>query len=408
VKILYIAQRVPYPPNRGDKLAAYHAVRYLARRHAVTVAALADSAEETENTRSLEALGIPVLVARRRPVAAGLRALGALLAGGSLSVAYFRSGRLRQRLRELARTMPFDVVVTFSSSMGQYAAAAGGSPLIADFVDMDSRKWAQYAAASRWPLSWLYATEAQRLLHHERWLALRAHCALVRTEAEVEDCRRLIPDARFEVLANGVDLDYFKDHGSRSPSSRIVFTGVMDYFPNIQAVTHFCDVVFPLVRRDLPTATFTIIGSRPTRKVRILSERPGVRVTGHVPDVRPHLREAAVAVAPLLIARGVQNKVLEAMAMATPVVTTSAVLRGVAAPEGEGVLVGDTPEAFARSILEVLNNPMRARELGLRGRRFVETHCVWDVKLSRLDVLLEEAIGHAPTSHPVMASVRSA
>jgi len=264
--------------------------------------------------------------------------------------------------------------------------------LIADFVDMDSRKWALYAAASRRPLSWVYATEARRLLRHERWLARRAHCTLVRTEAELEDCRRLIPGGQFRVLANGVDLEYFSHDGPRVPSRRIVFTGVMDYFPNVQAVTLFCDRILPLIRNAVPEATFAIVGSRPSSTVRALAERPGVSVTGRVPDVRPYLRQAAVAVAPLLIARGVQNKVLEAMAMGTPVVATNAVLRGVGAREGEGVLVGDTPDAFAGKVVRILRDPTLAVELGRRGRRFVETHCVWEAHLAGLEAVLEEAI----------------
>jgi len=392
MNILYIAQRVPYPPDRGDKLAAYHAIRYLARKHAVTVAALADSAEELGHARSLEATGVTVEVARRGRFAARWSALSALVTGEPLSVSYYRSRELGRRIAECRRRTSFDVVVTFSSSMGPYVTTDWSVPLIADFLDMDSRKWALYAAASRWPLSWVYATEARRLLEHERWLVRRAQCTLVRTEAELEDCRRLIPDGRFRVLANGVDFEYFSHDGPRVPSRRIVFTGVMDYFPNVQAVTFFCDRIFPLVRSAVPDATFAIVGSRPSRIVRALAERPGVMVTGRVPDVRPYLRQAAVAVAPLLIARGVQNKALEAMAMATPVVATNAVLRGVGAREGEGFLVGDTPDTFAGKVVRILRDPTLAVELGRRGRRFVEAHCVWEAHLAGLEAILEEAI----------------
>jgi sugar transferase (PEP-CTERM/EpsH1 system associated) len=394
VNILYIAQRVPHPPNRGDKLAAYHAVRHLARKHVVTVAALADSREELAHAATLEALGIRVEVALRRPAAARRSAFRALVTGEPLSLAYYYSPELARRIRRRACERPFDVVVAFSSSMGQYAAP--GVPLIADFVDMDSRKWDAYSAACRWPLSWVYGTEARRLLAYERWLAGRAYCTLVRTEAERRDCIRLIPEARFEVLANGVDLEYFRPEERRRPDPRIVFTGVMDYWPNVQAVTHFCEAILPRVRKEVPQASFTIVGSRPTRAVRALGRHPGVTVTGAVPDVRPYLRAAAVAVAPLLLARGVQNKVLEAMAMATPVVVTPAAFRGVDAPEREGLLVADTPEAFACQVATILRDPALAFELGRRGRCFVERNCVWAEKLSRLETILEQAVykGH--------------
>jgi polysaccharide biosynthesis protein PslH len=392
VNILYIAQRVPYPPNRGDKLAAYHAVRHLARKHVVTVAALADSREELAHAAALEVLGVRVEVALRRPAAARRSAFRALVTGEPLSVAYYYSPELAERIRRRACERPFDAVVAFSSSMGQYADAAPGTPLIADFVDIDSRNWDACSAASRWPLSWVYSTEARRLLAYERWLAGRAYCTLVRTEAERRDCIRLIPEARFEVLANGVDLEYFRPEEPRRSDPRIVFTGVMDYWPNVQAVTHFCEAILPRVWKEVPQASFTIVGSRPTRAVRALGRHPGVTVTGAVPDVRPYLRAAAVAVAPLLLARGVQNKVLDAMAMATPVVVTPAAFRGVDAPEREGLLVADTPEAFAGKVVTILRDPALAFELGQRGRCFVERNCVWAEKLSRLETILGEAV----------------
>jgi sugar transferase (PEP-CTERM/EpsH1 system associated) len=277
--------------------------------------------------------------------------------------------------------------------MGQYVPQHLGLPLVADFVDMDSRKWDLYAAASRWPRSWIYATEARRLLEYERSLACRAHCTLVRTELERHDCVRLIPGARVEVLRNGVDLEYFSPGVIAGSGRQIVFTGVMDYFPNIQAVTYFCDQIFPRIRSEVPDATFLIVGARPTRRVGALGHRLGVTVTGQVPDVRPHLRGSAVAVAPLLLARGVQNKVLEAMAIGLPVVATPAAFQGTGTEEGDGVLVGKSAADFAALVVRLIRDPVSAGMLGRRGRAFVERHCVWDTHLSRLETLLTEAAG---------------
>jgi sugar transferase (PEP-CTERM/EpsH1 system associated) len=268
-----------------------------------------------------------------------------------------------------------------------------GAPVIADFVDLDSCKWELYAAHRAWPHSWLYATEARRLRAYERRLSRRAHCTLVRTESEREDCERLIPGARFDVLANGVDLDYFRPRPQPTggPSRGIVFTGVMDYFPNVQAVEHFCVRIFPRVRAGVPDASFTIVGARPGRRVRVLDGHPGVRITGQVPDVRPYLAEAAVVVAPLVIARGVQNKVLEAMAMARPVVVSAAAARGVGTSPGQGFLVADDPAEFAERVAGLIRDPAAATELGARGRQFVERTCVWENRLHHLERLVEEA-----------------
>ncbi|HVR75160.1 MAG TPA: TIGR03087 family PEP-CTERM/XrtA system glycosyltransferase [Planctomycetota bacterium] len=392
MNILYIAQRVPYPPNRGDKIASYNAIRYLARKHSVCVAAIAGTYDELEHAHELGKQGFEVDVALRRPLSANLGAFRALFSGIPLSVAYYRSPVLAQMIARRASKVRFDVVVTFSSSMGQYTEELPGVPIIADFVDMDSRKWQLYSSYSRWPRSWIYSTEERRLLEYERHLARRASCTLVRTELEREDCMRLIPGARFEVLSNGVDLDFFKPAGPKTPSSNMVFTGVMDYFPNVQAVMYFANEVLPLIQEEVPDASFTIVGTRPTCKVLALGRRPGIVVTGQVPDVRPYIRLAAVAVAPLLLARGIQNKVLEAMAMETPVVTTRAAFRGVDAPVGDGVVPADNPRAFADRVLELLKDPALAAEIGRRGRLLVERRYVWDEQLARLESILNEVV----------------
>lgn len=393
MRILYVAQRVPYPPNRGDKLASYHAVRHLARRHSVTVAAPADSAEELGHAEALRALGVAVELARLRPWRSRVAAAFALLRGEPLSPAFYSCSELRQRIERLAAERRFDVAVSFSSSTGPYVTGLGGTPIVADFVDLDSRKWALYADARRWPLPLLYRLEADRLLGYERALAARAYRTLVRTEAEREDCVRLIPDGRFEVLRNGVDLEYFApDAGAADAEPQaLVFTGVMDYYPNVEAVRFFCAEVFSRVREQEPAASFTIVGARPAPAVRALARQPGVRVTGSVPDVRPYVRAARVAVAPLRLARGVQNKVLEAMAMGVPVLATRPAFRGVGCAPGEGVLVADEPAEQARLLLALLRDAPAARELGARGRRFVELHHDWETNLAVLERILTEA-----------------
>lgn len=391
MNILYISQRVPYPPNRGDKIASFNAVRFLARRHSVHIAAVADSDEEAAFAQELEKLGMVVDVAVRSPLCAKLSVLKALFTGTPLSVAHYHSSELARKIAQRAANVSFDVVVTFSSSMGQYVGLVPGVPLVADFVDLDSRKWALYASYNSWPRSAVYALEERRLLNFERVLARKARITLVRTEAEREDCKRLIPGAKFEVVSNGVDLDFFKPQGPKPPSANVVFTGVMDYFPNVQAVKWFCKEVLPEVQLNIPGASFTIVGARPTQEVLALSQQPGVIVTGQVPDVRPYIQNASAAVAPLLLARGIQNKVLEAMAMETPVVVTREAFKGVDAPEGEGVIPADTSKEFAAKVVQLLNDPRFAAQVGKKGRRLVERRYVWDDQLSQLETLIQHA-----------------
>ncbi len=391
MKILYVCQRVPYPPNRGDKIASYNAIVRLASKHEVCVAALADSSQEVHCAAELRRKGIQALIAHHSPSRARWNALRAIPGTEPFSVAYHRSSELFRQIAGAARNGGFDVVVAFSSSMAQYAEMVPDTPLVADFVDLDSQKWALYGQAHAWPRSWVYKQEERRLLAYERAVAARARVVLVHARPELDDCRRLIPGGRFEVVPNGVDLEYFRPSLQKSPSNEIVFTGVMDYYPNVEGVLFFANEVLPAVRNVVPDATFTIVGARPTRIVRRLRDRSGIMVTGAVPDVRPFLQRAAVTVAPLRLARGIQNKVLESLAMATPAVVSSPVARGMDAKEGEGIFVADGARDVADGIVTLLRNPKEAADLGKAGRRLVERRHVWDDHSARLEELLESA-----------------
>jgi len=400
MRVLYVCQRVPYPPNRGDKIASYNAISFLAQRHEVTVGCLADSDEELQHAEQLRQQGRSVEVVKLSPARQKWNALTALITGEPLSVAFFRCKELARRLTKCHEETPFDVVISFCSSMGQYAEAVPDAPLIADFVDLDSFKWNLYCRFHGWPRRSVFRVEGKRLLAYEQMLAKKAYCTLLRTESEREDCLRLMPDARVEVLSNGVDLDYFQvsdeDRDARTGQD-IVFTGVMDYFPNVQGVTFFANEVLPLVRRRHPDATFTIVGAHPSKQVVGLGALPGVTVTGRQEDIRPFLARASVAVAPLFLARGIQNKVLEAMSMRLPVVVTPAAFRGVDVDEGDGVYVAETPDSFALEVSKLLDDPLQARELGARGRRRVEERYVWDEQLALLESLAEAAVGSFQT-----------
>ena len=279
--------------------------------------------------------------------------------------------------------------------MGQYADVAPDVPLIADFVDLDSRKWDLYCQFHSAPRRWIYRLEERRLLEYERYLSSRARCTLLRTEAERRDCLELVPHARVEVLSNGVDFDYFRVEEEQLTSktgSDMVFTGVMDYFPNVQGVEYFAREVLPLIRERHEAATFTIVGANPTRQVFELGNLPGVTVTGPQPDIRPFIAKARISVAPLHLARGIQNKVLEAMSMSLPVVVSPAVFRGVDVDEGDGVFVAKTTEEYVDRIVGLLDDPEGSLELGRNGRRRVESRYVWSEQLAGLERLAQELV----------------
>lgn len=392
MRIFYICQRVPYPPDRGDKIITYHEIRHLSRRYEVHVFCVADGREDLVNVAGLSGCAASITAAPMARWSGRWRALVSLVTGGPLSVAAMRESRLHANVRRAAAALKPDLVIVFSSNVAQYAEDFSGTPRIMHFADLDSMKWRAYASRSAPPMRWLYALEARRLLAYERRIARDFTHSLVCTEAEARDFRELIPGAPVSVVRNGVDLEYFSPAGTTRRRGAMVFTGVMDYRPNVDAVCWFCEAMLPLIRRERPDATFTICGSRPSRDVLRLARLPGVTVTGRVPDVRPYLDAAEVFVAPLRLARGIQNKLLEALAMGLPVVTSPAAWRGTEIPAGEGILVADQPETFAAEVLRLLQDDGFRADTARRGRAIVRERYGWSVQLAALDAVIAASV----------------
>lgn len=391
-----LAHRIPYPPHTGDKIRAYHIARHLGRRHRLTLAFLVDNPGDLAGVQPLRQMVGQVEFARLWKPWSLLKGLTGLAAGASLSLPYFSSRRLRGRLARRLDHEGFDLVYASSTPMAQYARALG-LPVIMDFVDVDSDKWTQYARFSRPPLSWLYQTEGRRLRICEADIARWASLCLLATPAEEALLKSFAPWARTAVVPNGIDLDYFRPIEPERHPAALIFTGAMDYLPNIDAVRHFCADILPLVRREVSDACFYIVGLNPPPEVRSLAGTPGVVVTGAVPDVRPYYARAAVCVAPLRMGRGVQNKVLQAMAMGLPVVTSSVGRRGLEAEPGEHLYVADEPAAFAAGVVHLLTTPAAQQAMGRRGRAFVEAHHAWGASGARLDALLESEMSAVRT-----------
>lgn len=388
MRIFFVCRRVPFPPNRGDKIATYNQIRHLARKHQMHVFCLADTQDEIADSRGLRDCTASVTAVAASPLRGLLRAVRAVPAGEPLSVAMLREARLHAIIQRRFAELRPDLIIVYSSNMAQFAESFAGAPRIMQFADLDSRKWHDYAARSPPPMRWVYALEARRLLRYERHLARTFSHSVVCTPVEAAEFRVLIPDGSVSVVHNGVDLAYFRPSGAPKRPGSLVFTGVMNYAPNVDAVRWFCAEILPLVRRELPTADLTICGSSPTRAVRRLAAIPGVTVTGRVPDVRPYLDRAEVFVAPLRMARGIQNKVLEAMAIGLPVVSSRIAWRPTAIPEGEGIVTADRADHFAGHILHLLRDAEYRETMGGCARAAMERSYSWAAQLAALDRLV--------------------
>ena len=399
MRILALTQRVPHRPDRGDRIRAHHLLKRLGRRHEITLGSLDDEGGRDAPWPQLNEFcrGRAIEMVSR---AGRLKeATVSLLRGEPLSFAWFRSGRLLHTLLDWHRREPFDVAYVFSSSMAPYWLALDQKhplPLVMDFVDVDSLKWGQYADAARGPKRWIYRREQRLLRQWERRLTELAHRSLLVNEAEVRAFREVLGGGvqdKVEALGNGVDAEAFTrpDGYEARPGRRVVFTGMMDYHANADAVVWFARQVWPLLLARHEDLEFEIVGARPTVEVRRLGDLPGVTVTGRVDEVRVHLWDAQVAVVPLRIAQGTQNKVLEAMAASTPVVATSMAVRGIGQPRGPHVKVADTPEDFADAVCELLDDPERARRQVMAAREMIRAYHDWDRSAARLETILQEA-----------------
>lgn len=394
MRILYVAQRVPYPPDRGDKITTCNEVRHLARNHEVAVACLADDEADMANVEPLAKLVASVDAVPLRSGAAKARALAAVALGKPFTVGYFNERQLHKKVAARAAEKPFDLAIVYSSGVAQYAEALQGIPRIMQFADLDSLKWQQYADKASFPKSWLYAREYRLLLDYERHIARTFDHSLVCTRVELDDLQRLIPDVPASCVGNGVDLDYFQPTNAVKQAAALIFTGVMDYHPNVEGVVWFCNEVLPLIRCAVPEASFTICGARPNAQVLELGKIAGVRVTGRVPDVRPYLAEASVCVVPLRIARGIQNKLMEAMAMGLPTVTCTASFNGIEATPGRDIEVADTPEAFAAATIRLLQNPALRTSMGAAARHCMENEYRWEHQLAKLDEVIASVVNN--------------
>lgn len=385
VKIVYLTHSCPYPPNKGDRIRSFHILRHLAAKHQVTLLYLGGSPDDLSHGDILKRYGVEVCAFSLTPFAAKIRGLLAFLQGKPLTLGYFYSGHLQECLRH----MECDLVLADCSSMAQYILHLP-NPRMVDFIDVDSEKWNTYAQWSSPLIAWVYRLECRRLGKFEREAVRRADVCFVTSEKERE-CFGSGTDLL--VVPNGVDFEFFdpKPHEMSTSAPTILFMGAMKYFPNIDGVQFFVHEILPLIRQEIPSVKFIVAGMDPVSSIRRLA-CSHILVTGAVPDMRPYLQAASVCVVPLRIARGVQNKVLEAMAMKVPVVATSVANSGIQAREEHEILLADTPAAFARAVVRVLNDSYLQESLSLKARDFVEQHFSWPHALKQLDVAIELAL----------------
>jgi len=390
MKILFLCHRLPYPPQRGGKIRPFNMIRRLAVSHEVTVATLARSADELAAGQELHRYCHDLHVGRISEPASWARFALYGMSAAPATFGYFYSPELARTVRRLLDTRGFDAVVVHCSSMGPYVAGHSGCRKVMDFGDADSEKWLEYGRTAPFPLSQAFRLEGRKVRRYEAWLGKHFDACSVNAPRE-RDVLAAYVRSPIHVIPNGVDLEYFEPSRPSGPGyipNRIVFTGNMSYRPNVDAVQHLVTRILPRIRREIPDVQLCIVGMDPAPAVRRLADEDRVVVTGRVDDVRPYFDSAAVAVAPLRVARGLQNKVLEAMAMRVPVVASPAAFEGISAVAGRDLLVAAGPKAFGRAVVSLLRDPAARERYAAAGRTCVETNHNWSRLLQRLEDLV--------------------
>ncbi|HXJ00610.1 MAG TPA: TIGR03087 family PEP-CTERM/XrtA system glycosyltransferase [Micropepsaceae bacterium] len=403
MEFLFLSHRIPYPPNKGDKIRSHALLAYLAKRGRVHVACFVDDPVDMQYADAVRQLsGGECLFVPLSRMTKCLGAVAGLLTSRPITIAAYDSNAMTNWLGALAKNHPIDRVVVFSAAMAPYVLdnpALDSSRAVFDMVDIDSDKWRQYAAVSGRLSRWLFGREATMLLRFEREAALRFGATTLVSPFEATSFAAMAPESESRIypLSNGVDLGYFSPgaHANPFPAGEvpIVMTGMMDYRPNVDAAKWFLDEVMPRLKGGLPNARFYVVGAKPPESLRALAG-PSLVVTGAVADVRPYIQHAAAIVAPLRMARGVQNKVLEAMAMEKPIVATFEATRALAVTSGVELWVENEAGAFADAVIEAVQGANRV-QVARNARNYVERHHNWQQNLGLIDDLLDRLCGPA-------------
>ena len=392
MKILYVCHRFPYPPKRGGKIRPFNMIRHLSQQHEVTVCSLARSPQEAEEARGIASYCERFEIGLVDDRIQALRMVARLPTPAPSSFGFFRSTSLARTIDGLLATERFDLIFVHCSSVAPYVSRHTATPKILDFGDMDSQKWLDYARSKPFPLSAGYWLEGRKLVAEEARLARQFDLCTATTRAEWETLEGYGTGTPSDWFPNGVDSEFFAPDGESYDADTVSFVGRMDYYPNQECMLEFCASTWPIIRERRPNAKLLIVGADPSPAVRRLGERPGVQVTGSVPDVRPYVRRSAVMVAPLNIARGTQNKILEAMAMGVPVVTSAIAAGGVDAVAGEHLLVAGTRADCAEAVLKLMDDKAERARLAEAGRARMLSNHAWPKSMQRLDGIVERCL----------------
>ncbi len=398
MKILYLCHRIPYPPNKGDKIRSFNEIKYLSRSHELHLACLADDENDLKFIDDLKRYCSKVHCESINKTFSRIRGLSGVPFGKPISAGYFHTSKLQAIVDKWLAETHYDAIICFSSAMAEYVFKSKLRPelkskLIMDYCDLDSDKWRQYSQETRPPYNWVYRMEHRLMFAYEKKVnrAFDSSVFVSPLEANLFQC--LYPRARnVEVVPNGIDYEYFTPTSSEIKQEILdpilLFVGAMDYHANVDGVLWFSENVFPSILAEFPESKFYIVGGNPDKRTLQLRKKKNIIVTGFVDDVRPYYEQADICVVPLRLARGVQNKVLEAMAMGKAIVASPSAVQGVVDIQNDHALIVNDENGFIESIRRLTNDFDLRKKLAMKAREFVIRSFDWNVNMRRIERLL--------------------
>lgn len=393
--ILYLCHRIPYPPNKGDKIRSFNEIKFLSRSGTIDLITLADDPEDMKYTDELKRYCRKVIVFPLNKNLSTLKGAVRLMTGQSISQGYFYKKEFQKAVDSLTAAHKYDAVICFSSPMAEYVFKSAkkmkdlADTLIMDFCDLDSDKWNQYAEKKTFPLNLVYRMEARRLLDYEKKIHQNFDRSIFVSQTEADLFKAQFPEAKnIDIIPNGVDHDYFNPENISAAEENfapvISFFGAMDYYANVDGALWFAEKILPLIKKKIPDTLFYIVGSNPDPRLKALTADAGIKVTGFVEDIREYYARARVCVIPLRIARGVQNKVLEAMSMARPVVATPPAVQGISVSDPSLVSIAADPDRFAARVVDLLQDEPLRHAMGRAARNHIKQRFNWHTNLAAL------------------------
>ncbi len=383
-RILFVCHRIPYPPNKGDKIRSFHELQSLSRDYQIDLVTFVDNENDFTYKGELQQFCSRIFVFKLQKIAGIIKALIFFVRGKSLSEGFYFNRHAYKQIDDLINNSSYEFAFCFSAQVGQYLARHQNIKRVMDFVDVDSDKWRQFSQNIKFPFNLIYQMESRRLLKYEKMISQNFSMAIFSTESEVQLFRDTGGNGNIIAINNGVDTKYFSPMNIEKDNA-IVFVGAMDYYPNIDAVTWFVENVFLKILEAMPGIKFYIVGSNPSVEVKKMAKlSDNVVVTGFVEDVRPYLAKSRMAVMPVRIARGIQNKILEAMAMELPVVINEKLFQTLNCPDADSIFIYRDAEHLKQIILANFNNDQILFSMGRNLRKFVLENYHWETNLSQM------------------------